>query len=995
MLVLRATRKFFAGIGVAVCFLGPAVSAQIISEPMALPEGIVATGDSTEVTAALVWAEDSRQRYPDQAQQVVEHALTLARFLDYNHGVGLSLSILGHLTQDLDQKESYYREALDIFEREGNERWTAAVRIFLGQAYSDQGHTERSLALYFDALEDFNRLNDTEGQMLALGSIGNTHRGQDNLEESLTYQQQAVAIAETTGNPGQLIITLANLGATFSDLGAYEQAESHYLRALGIAEEHDFSRFIAMLSGNLGIMFTKRGHYERALPHLLIAEQIGKEVGESSTLAAVYVGLGDAYLHLNDHERALHYARESLALAHETGLYQMEAHNTLSQIYEEMGDTDSALYHFRQYSIVRDSVFNTEKAEAIAEMQTRYETEEKQRTIENLEHEARIQTLQTSRWLIGLMAVVSSLLLLLGILYARYRLKQKDNQLLKDLDSMRTRFFANISHEFRTPLTVILGGLQGVLSGRFGEVSFKVAEQQHAMLRNTRRLQLLIDEVLDLNRLESGAIQLQKSPGDIVRFLRWLIEIHSTMADQKGIQLNFDSNVDSCVRIYDERKLEKVVDNLLSNALKFTPRKGIIQLRLYCDGRNIEVSVEDNGPGIPTELQERIFDRFVQGKDSNIHGGTGIGLALAKELAELHGGTIIVESRLGHGTTFTLRLTLEPISSNGDKSSVEDALASQSRRLAGLSNYRSLSDNSVRTDKKQGAPDWSLQSSIPVSWELEVGGDGNTSPAHPPAAPLMDSEADQTTILIIEDNDDVRAYIRQSLEETYRVLEASDGDRGLQQARADLPDLIISDVMLPGIDGYAIALRLKAEPATECIPLVMLTARVTEEDHVAGYGAGAEIYITKPFSPETLLAAVARLLEERQRLRRRLKEQIKTDTEEDGAPSTLRDRIRTTVLEHLHEENFGIEELASAIGMSRYTLHRHVKQETGLSASDLVRTVRLEHAHQLLTDGAGSVSEVAYAVGFKSLSHFSHSFQKHFGKLPSNVLAQRAEGVAK
>lgn len=637
----------------ALAFLagGSVSSAQTPSAAMPLPEGIEPTGDTLEVRAALVWAEEYRQRHPEQAEQVAQHALVLAQDLDYYQGIGQSLSMLGHISTNFDQQEAYYEAALDIFEQIGNERWAALVRVFLGQAYSNQGRPEHALALYFDALEDFNRLHDTEGQIIALGSIGNTHREQKNIEESLTYQQRAVALAETSGNPGQLLIVLANLGATLTNHGAYEQAEIQYLRALALAEEHDYRRFTAFISSNLGSLFNIQGHYERALPHLFTAEQLAKETGEHGLLIAVYNGLGNAYLQLDDHDQALYYSTESLTLAQEIGLYQMEVHSTLSLIYEATGDHARALDHYRQYTVVKDSVFNAERTGIIAEMQTRYETEENRRAVERLEQENQIRMLQASRRQTLMLAGLGGLVFLLGFLFSRFRLKQKANRLLES-QKEEIREKAHLLQEKHSEL-------QGILK----EKELLVKEIHHRVKNNLQVISSLLDLQVGIleepralsalkdaqGRVQSmvlvhrklyreehfGRIDVQDYAEDLCRYLLSAFNAKKVHYRVRAEGIRFD--VDTAI------PFGLILAELVSNALKHAfPNgyEGEIAVTLHSiEGNTYELQVADNGVGFSAGSRQNERD--------------SIGLTLVEDLTQQLNGTL--EIRNGQGVTYKIQ----------------------------------------------------------------------------------------------------------------------------------------------------------------------------------------------------------------------------------------------------------------------------------------------------------------------------------------------------
>ena len=429
----------------------------------------------------------------------------------------------------------------------------------------------------------------------------------------------------------------------------------------------------------------------------------------------------------------------------------------------------------------------------------------------------------------------------------------------------------------------------------------------------------------------------------------------------------------------DPEHLATILSNLLSNAYKFTPVGGAVRVTVEAappggasgDGGAgpgvARVSVRDSGPGIPEADVAHVFDRFYQVRNESADRplGTGIGLALAHELAALHGGALAVESEVGFGSTFTLSLPLG---------------------RAHLS-----------PDQIAAAPPAAPLTVDPVVVEEGGVGEGAPRPAAPPAGD------DVTTVLVVEDQPDVRAYVRRHVEKAgYRVIEAADGEAGLEAVRAWLPDLVVSDVMMPRLDGLGLCRALKANPATEFVPVVLLTAKAAPEDRLDGIRELADAYLTKPFAPDELVATIAARIAVRQRLRERLRAGgaapggdgeaappalVPSPVDVDSAESVFVEDVRAAVEAAIPDEDFSVERLAEAVGLSRSQLHRRLKEALDRTPSEVVRTMRLERAAQLLEARAGTVSEVAYAVGFKSVAHFSTSFQKHHGRRPSEVAA--------
>jgi signal transduction histidine kinase/ligand-binding sensor domain-containing protein/DNA-binding response OmpR family regulator len=523
------------------------------------------------------------------------------------------------------------------------------------------------------------------------------------------------------------------------------------------------------------------------------------------------------------------------------------------------------------------------------------------------------------------------------------------NAQLQSLDHAKSRFFANVSHEFRTPLTLTIGPLED-LRARLDRTLDEPPRELDMALRNARRLLRLVNQILDVAKLEAGQMKLRARRQDLVVFTRGVAAAFAEVANQKRIALSVTATPATVPMWFDTDALEKVLANLLSNAFKFTPDDGRIAVDIEARQAVVCVRVHDTGPGIAAEHVPHVFERFYQVDESvtRAQPGTGIGLALAKELVELHGGAIAVES--GQGATFTVTLPLGSAHLRDDQIvSVTEETAVPRERVAAL--------------------------------ELASPGDG------PSAA--SERTDDVTTLLIVDDSADMRAYVRSHFESRYRVVEAADGADGIEQAKAVLPDVVISDVVMPGLGGYALCRTLKSDPETDFIPVILLTARASTEDRVTGLMEGADDYLAKPFEVRELEARVENLIASRRRLRDRFAgmpievppaARQRALSADDQA---FVDRLYATIAEQLTAAGFGVTELASCLYMDRSNLFRRTRELVGETPSDLIRRIRLERAAELLKDGSSSVAEVAYAVGFQSVSHFSQRFREANGVTPS------------
>lgn len=529
-------------------------------------------------------------------------------------------------------------------------------------------------------------------------------------------------------------------------------------------------------------------------------------------------------------------------------------------------------------------------------------------------------------------------------------------QRMKDLDDIKTRFFANISHEFRTPLTLIAGPLQQAqqAADRTGQhQAVQIDKKSYDMIRkNTERLHNLVDQLLELSKIESGNIHLALRQGGLLPFIRSVLYSFESMAERQNISLNTNFSTENHRAFYDKDKLEKILTNLLSNAFKYTPDGGLVTVVVDLTEKYLQVEVSDTGKGIDKEEVKHIFERFyrVEGSEKK---GSGIGLALAKELIDLHHGNISVESIKGEGTTFKIRL---PVTLSGLPENISISEPFHDRSTAGVTNCFPLPDH----------PPLLAESGEPTASDIQ----------------------DLPVVLLAEDNADLQHFISGILKSHYRVLGAADGAQAERMALEHIPDLVITDVMMPGKDGYQLCHSLKNNNKTSHIPILMLTAKAGQDSKLEGLTQGADIYLTKPFDERELLIQMQNLIEAREKLWEHFKTRdmfLADDLEIASLDDRFLQEVFKVIKSNLDNEQFGVEDMVRALGFSRSQLHRKLKALSGKSANQLIVEVRLNEAHRMLKQRLGSVSEVAYSVGYSSLSYFTKSFKNKFGLLPSKV----------
>lgn len=525
----------------------------------------------------------------------------------------------------------------------------------------------------------------------------------------------------------------------------------------------------------------------------------------------------------------------------------------------------------------------------------------------------------------------------------RLKLEMIRNESRDKLDKLKSHFFADISHELRTPLTLILGQIESVLETATSDDRAKLTIAQ----KHGTRLLLLTDQLLELSMLDAHNIQLRTSEHNIVSFIKSLVLSFEPIATSRDITLEFNSSDDQIYTSFDPDRLEQAICNLISNAFKFTGSPGVITVDVMKEDEEfIQIRVGDNGPGIDAGDLSLIFSRFYRGEGAvkRKNQGAGIGLAITKELVELHKGTITAENKLPSGAVFTLRLPLIH--------SIKDETSITSRAGAGLA-----------------------ASMLPLDDSMDIIN-----------GKVMETD---TVILVIEDNEDVRAFIRQQLQDEYLIKETSDGIQGISVAQECIPDLIITDLMMPGADGFEVCQKLRSDLRTSHIPIIMLTARSGITDKLEGFEKGIDEFLTKPFNSQELRARIKNLLVQRTLLRSRFSTStVFKPSEITTVPidQVFLKKVLSLIETNLADHTYNIDLMAKEMNMSLSQLNRKLHALVGQPTGHILRSMRLQRAADLLKQKAETVAGICYAVGFNDHAYFSRAFKKQFGCTPSEYM---------
>ncbi len=934
-----------------------------------------------------------------EARTRLLQAIEMWESLDFPEQLAEAYNLMGILlkrTGPLEEAVEYFSRCIELKEQLNDTLTIAAPYLGIAAIYERQGEMALSLEHNQKALKISQGAEDLRMQGVAHICLANNYKSLGDIGHASEQYLKARTIYEQIDDPMGTINVLNNLSVLLIDNQEYEGVDSFLHEALAIAEHKSLTRAMSFTHANLGYLWTSQGQNEKGLSSFQVAYDLADRHDLASMKPYLESELGNVLLELGRLEEAEGYLLKSLdnSLQSESPYDIAYAQLAISNLYRKKGDWSRALInaqqaleraknfpdlqlqldvteqllairiHFRQKEeaetlyqellALQDSVYSEENKRALIEQEYQYEYLQKayqdsvntavKLAIKDQENASRRRT---SYFLMGGLGLT----LVFGlILWNRFQLTRRQKQIIEEekgkldeanaqlleLDRFKSRFFTNLSHEFRTPLTVIGGMAQQIQR----DPKRWLKQGNQIIQKNVHNLLGLINQILDLRKLESGRLSLSVVQSDVVAFLKLQTESVRSLADDRELTLSFNASPSEIMMDFDPDKLLLIHNNLLSNAIKFTPPGGEVAVRVeQAEVGQVALIVKDSGIGISAEQLPQIFDRFYQADNEQTQAGegTGIGLSLTKELVQFMEGYIEVESSPGTGTTFHVGL---PITQLAPIKQAETA-------------------------------------TLPISVEA-------LAPAVPTPAPVPQS-SELPRLLIIEDNPDLITYLYACLEDSYQLLLARDGEEGIRVALEQVPDLILSDVMMPKQDGYEVCDTLKSDERTSHIPIILLTAKADQDSRLQGLSKGADAYLTKPFNEEELFVRLEKLLELRKYLQKRYGNAAAEAPEKQPA-FELEDafirKVRATVLAHLDESHYRIEDLYKDMGMSRTQLHMKIKALTEKSPAHFVRAIRVGEAKEILLNSDQGIAQVAYSVGFSDPAYFSRVFTKEVGCSP-------------
>ena len=865
----------------------------------------------------------------------------------------------------------------------------------------NDGAYKDALNLHFEALKIAEVAKDTTGQIYALNNIGTDLRRTYSNMEASSYHFLALELSSSKEEYlKSRAVAMNGLGNIFLALKKPQQARSYFRQALAIEEQDqsnlgaainyaniaesynmsndlDSSLFyyeksleqnkiinsdigVAICKRAMGLIFLKKGDKDLAIQLLTEAYSLMKESKDAFHKLEVQTSLAETLITLGKTDEADEHVNEILSLANQIDSYdyQQRGYELLAQLKEKQALYRPA-YEAKEMAFkYRDSVMAQNSEVRILELENRYKGKEASQQIQLLTTEKALteknKTDQQRIFFLLILLLSGSI----GFLYYRYHNGVKLSKELEDINNIKSRFFGNVSHEFRTPLTLIKGPLEDWLDT---DLSSELRKDLTMMLRNAERLMFLVDQLLSLSKVDSGIFKINPQQANLSLALKGISSFFVHFANNKSI--NYDIDLEESGESWvDLHIVEIIVTNLLSNALKFTETNGNIHFAGQKKADSYVIKVSNSGKQLSSEQLSKMFERYYTDGPSH-YSSTGIGLSLVKELCTLYGANLTVAYNDKNDIEFTV--VFPPLQKSEEQVNVD----------------RDNALDVANVDRYQLALD-TTNKDVSSNEEMEVQEIDTYNVANTPQ------------ILVVEDNDDLRSYVVDCFKDGYHIIEAKDGEAGIAKALEQIPDIIISDIMMPKVDGLELCNTLKGDTLTNHIPIILLTALNEEKDLIAGLTNRADDYIVKPFGAKILKRKVENLINVRNVLSQKYRNEIiikPFDLLIDGHEDSFATTLKHVIENEITNPNFGVDEFCKVAGMSRAQLYRKLKATVDMSVSEFIRVHRVKLASEFLKNKNLNVTDVCYASGFSDASYFSKSFKDVFKVPPAQYRKQLHE----
>lgn len=853
-----------------------------------------------------------------------------------------------------DEALRLHSEGLNLAKAIGDtSEWIQALNN-IGTDYRRMGIYDVAQEYHYNAYRMCEESSDTayvmrKNRVVSLNGLGNIYLSIRSYERADSAFRLALAGEHALGSNTGQAINYANLGAIYNARGDDDKAMQYYRKSMELNRADNNDLGIALCHTYFGNVYEKHRQYEKALREYSEAYRIMEASEDKWHSLEPLLALASIYIDRDNDSRAATLLARAMATADSIKSIEHLAsiHDLYYRMYSREGRYREALKHHVLSTTLQDSVVDMEKSNRIHNIGITIERGRQQQRVDLAQQELRDE--RSAKYIgYGILIVIVMLLMLaVGLMYYSARVRAHSHRVLREASRMRESFFTNITHEFRTPLTVILGLSKGIADD--DECKPEIRHKAQTIQRNGDRLLTLITQLLDISRIKSEIGDPDWRHGNIVAQVSMLVECNREYAAGRNIAIKMDTPVQGIEMDFVPDYVNKLFSNLMSNALKFTPDGGTITIRMKKVDTMLDITFADTGSGISEDKLPHIFKPFYSDDSSY---GTGIGLALVHQIIDAVDGTIEVSSKQGQGTVFHITV---PIHNTAKPLSKDDT-------------------------------------SVPVPHSKAIGGITN------PTDETSDSE--RKHVLVIEDNNDVAEYICSQLSDTYTIHRASNGRQGLAMAREIVPDIIITDVMMPGIDGLEVCRQIRKDNLVNHIPIIMVTARITEADKIRGLEAGADAYLAKTFNADELCTRVDKLLEQRALLRDKFATQIlrittpgssKAMTENTNSDQFLKQATESIRSMLIDGNDVSVASLASHLGINTRQLHRKITSILGQTPVSFIRYAKIQYACELLDKAPETpLKNVAIDCGFADYSHFARVFKEVTGTIPTDYVGKKA-----
>ncbi len=847
---------------------------------------------------------------------------------------------------------------------------------FMGVAYRNLSMYSNAFEKYLEALRLAEEHGDEEQRGYTLINLGNLFWYQTNFKDAISYFIQALDQARSLGDRRMQAYCYINLARSNDGIGEYGQAELYFKQAIQVRTSLGDEEGVVAAEIELAETCRKQGHASKAMDITNAVINKVTEEGNPRVLIQAYNILSLLYLENNQADLAEQYAFEAMRISKivSSRYDEKQTLEILSEVYSSREDFKKAFDYYVNYSELNQQLFSEENIRKIEQLKNQYEIEKQEAENEFLRTQDQLnrQIIDRQRLIIFLtilgillVGVIAALILrayltrkklTLEIVQQKDKIEQDKNTIeeqskkLLELDQAKSQFFANISHDLRSPLSLILGNLEMITDDEDTYLSPRAKKNLEVGYKNSKRLLYLTDEINDITKLEEGKISLNPEDVRVNSYLKMLSDMFKATADYKGVKLGFETSLDdSEVFKIDPKQFEKIFYNLVSNAIAHTQKGDIISIKAEGTGQNVIITFKDTGEGISRDNLPYIFDRFYQtgNKDYKSRQGMGIGLALVRDLVELHEGEIKVQSKEGKGSEFIVMLKRKARSAEPSVPSIE-----------------------------------SIKEQHNVFRGMEV---------EPKVKAVDHGDLDKPAILLVDDHPEIRFYIRQILEDQYLVMEAAHGLEAIQILKEETVDLILTDLMMPWMDGFELIEAINSNESFRKIPLLVVSARISGEDREKVLHSGVNDYLHKPFSKKELVLRIENLLKQKAKYsddRSNVFASLASENLESFEKEILT-KLETTVKERIGDPNLSVYTLTDVMAASERQVYRLVKKLTGLTPYEYITEIRMQYADYLIRERkVKNATEAAKSIGLKNVTTFSKQYEKKFGIRPGDLLKQ-------